>query len=330
MGNGIWTGDSHIPDMGALGDLGCRGGSLVIPKEFERSYLALELKAGKKRLELVLHGLTNEQCRKAGAVHSDSISELVSHLIKNEFLALNEACERLAASEKQSSGVERGTRFVQRRKQAEPNRSIESLLAEFEVVRSAIIRFVEQGAGNNPHYGTLAEVSVARFNDHIGQIERWRDSQLVGFSAMRLRTDALEPELNAAILEIGKEDFLLGNFDLQSLFSEPLNRYYSDEFVLWLGSELTGGKQAAFQRLADLLEPVHTVLEMGLGCVDIFRVVSSFQDSKGDLISEWEAVLGGPYSTGAAIRWRTVRVWKQRVVIAERIEALESVGQKGT
>jgi len=48
------------------------------------------------------------------------------------------------------------------------------------------------------------------------------------------------------------------------------------------------------------------------------------------LISEWEAVLGGPYSTGAAIRWRTVRVWKQRVVIAERIEALESVGQKGT
>ncbi len=89
-------------------------------------------------------------------------------------------------------------------------------------------------------------------------------------------------------------------------------------------------RQAAFQRLADLLEPVHTVLEMGLGCVDIFRVVSSFQDSQGDLISEWEAVLGGPYSTGVAIRWRTVRVWKQRVVIAERIEALESVGQKGT
>ena len=277
--------------MGALGDLGCRGGSLVIPKEFERSNLALELKAGKKRLELVLQGLTNEQCRKAGAVQSDSISELVSHLTKNEFRALNEACERLAASEKQSSGVERGTRFVQSRKQADPNRSIESLLAEFEVVRSAIIRFVEQGAGNNAHFGTLAEVCVARFNEHIGQIERWRDFQLVGFNAMRLRAEALETELNAAILEIGEEDFLLGNFDLQSLFSEPLNRYYSDEFVLWLGSELTSGKQAAFQRLADLLEPVHTVLEMGLGCVDIFRVVSSFQDSQGDLISEWEASL---------------------------------------
>ena len=141
---------------------------------------------------------------------------------------------------------------------------------------------------------------------------------------------ALESELNAAILEIGKKDFLLEDFDLQLLFSESLTRYYSDEVVLWLGSELTNGKQAAFQHLGDLLEPVHAVLEMGVGCVDVFRVVSSFQDSQGDSISEWEAVLGGPYSTGAAIRWRTVRVWRQRVVIAERIEGLASAGQKGT
>ena len=291
----------------------------MIPKEFERSNLALELKAGKKRMELVLRGLTNEQCGMAGAV-------LVSHLIKNEFLALNQACGRLAGSEKQSSGVERRTRFVERRRPADPSRSIESLLAEFEVVRSAIIRLVEQGARNSARYGTLAEICVARFNEHIEQIERWRDSQLVGFSATRLRAEALEPELNAAILEIGKENFLLENFDLQSLFSESLNRYYSDEVVLWFGSELIKGKQAAFQRLADVLEPVHTVLEVGVGCVDVFRVVSSFQDSQGDLISEWEAVLGGPYSTGAAIRWRTARVWKQRVVIAERIEGLASVG----
>jgi hypothetical protein len=299
-------------------------GSLVIPKEFERSNLAFELKAGKKRLELVLHGLTDEQCRMAGAVRSDSISELVSHLIKNEFLSLNGAYERLSGSDKQYSGVEWQTRFVDRRRHSEP-RSIQSLLAEFEVVRSAIIYLVEQDGGENAHYDTLAEICVARFNKHIEQIEWWRDCQLVGFSATRLRAEALEPELNAAILEIDREDFLLGNFDLQSLFSESLNRYYSDEAVLWLGGELTNGKQAAFQRLADVLEPVHTVLEMGLGCVDVFRVVSSFQDSQGDFISEWEAVLGGPYSTGAVIRWRTVRVWKQRVVIAERIEGLASV-----
>jgi len=295
----------------------------VIPKEFERSNLALELKSGKKRLGLVLHGLTDEQCGMAGAVRSDSVTELVSHLIRNEFLALNKASERLTGSEEQSSSREQRNRFVERRRLPD-SRSIESLLVEFEVVRSAIIRLVEQGAGNNPRYGTLAEICVVRFNEHIDQIERWRGSQLVGFSATRLRAEALEPELNAAVLEVGKQNFLLANFDLQSLFSESLNRYYSDEVVLWLGTELTNGKQAAFQRLADVLEPVHTVLEMGMGCVDIFRVVSSFQDSQGDLISEWEVVLGGPYSTGTAIRWRTVRVWKQRVVIAERIEGLAS------
>ena len=298
----------------------------MIPKEFERPNLALELKAGKERLELVLRGLTDEQCGMAGAVRSDSVTELVSHLIRNEFLALNKASERLTGSEGQSSSLEQRNRFVERRRLAD-SRSIESLLAEFTVVRSAIIRLVEQGPGdNNSHYGTVAEICVVRFNQHIEQIERWRGSQLVGFSATRLRAEALEPELNAAVLEVGKQDFLLGNVDLQSLFSESLNRYYSDEVVLWLGTELTNGKQAAFQRLAEVLEPVHTVLEMGVGCVDVFRVVSSFQDSQGDLISEWEAVLGGPYSTGAAIRWRTVRVWKQRVVIAERMEGLASAG----
>jgi hypothetical protein len=61
-----------------------------------------------------------------------------------------------------------------------------------------------------------------RFNEHIEQIERWKGSQLVGFSAARLRAEALEPELNAAVLEIGKEDFLLENFDLQSLFFRVL------------------------------------------------------------------------------------------------------------
>ena len=129
----------------------------MIPKEFERSNLALELKTGKKRLELVLHGLTDEQCGMAGAVRSDSITELVSHLIRSEFLALNEACERLAGSEEQSSGFEQRNRLLERRRLADPL-SIESLLAEFEVVRSAIIRLVEQGARNNPHYGALAEI----------------------------------------------------------------------------------------------------------------------------------------------------------------------------
>jgi hypothetical protein len=46
----------------------------VIPKEFERSNLALELKAGRKRLERVLDGLTDEQCAMAGAARSESVT----------------------------------------------------------------------------------------------------------------------------------------------------------------------------------------------------------------------------------------------------------------
>src|SRR5215470_6096423 len=198
----------------------------MTPKEFERPNLALELKTGKKRLERVLHGLTDDQCEMAGAVRSDSVTEVVSHLIRNEFLALNKASERRAGSEEQPSGVEQRSRFAERRWHAGPKRSIESLLAEFTVVRSAIIRLVEQGPGNHAHYGAVAEICIVRFNEHIKQIERWRRSQLIGFSPTRLRAEALEPRLNAAILEIGKEDFLLDNFDLQSLFSESLNRYY--------------------------------------------------------------------------------------------------------
>jgi len=87
------------------------------------------------------------------------------------------------------------------------------------------------------------------------------------------------------------EDFLLASFDLQSLFSESLNAITAMRLcVAW--NRIDQRKAGRVQRLADVLEPVHTVLEMGVGCVDVFRVVSSFQDSQGDLISEWEAVLG--------------------------------------
>jgi len=66
----------------------------VIPKEFERSNLAFGLKAGKKRLELVLHGLTDEQCGMAGALRSDSIGELVLHKSLDQM-----ACRRLTDSQ---------------------------------------------------------------------------------------------------------------------------------------------------------------------------------------------------------------------------------------
>jgi hypothetical protein len=39
----------------------------MTPKEFQKSNLAMELKAGKKRREDALHGLSDEQCERAGA-----------------------------------------------------------------------------------------------------------------------------------------------------------------------------------------------------------------------------------------------------------------------
>jgi hypothetical protein len=161
---------------------------------------------------------------------------------------------------------------------------------------------------------------VTRFNEQIDEIERWRNSEIVGFSAARLRVEEREAELNQAIVELSQEDFLVGNLDLKCLFSLLFDRFYSEDFVLWLGAYETNGRAAAFQRLADVLEPINTLLETGLASIVSFRATASVQDAEGNFITNWETVLGGSYATGIAVRWRTVRAWKSRMVIAERIE----------
>ena len=52
----------------------------MTPKEFQKSHLALELKAGKKRLEDALHGLSDEHCETAGAMGSGSVVDLLSEI----------------------------------------------------------------------------------------------------------------------------------------------------------------------------------------------------------------------------------------------------------
>jgi hypothetical protein len=58
------------------------------PKEFQKSNLALELKAGKKRLEDALHGGSDEQCEPARATPSGSVLDLLSEIVTRELLAL--------------------------------------------------------------------------------------------------------------------------------------------------------------------------------------------------------------------------------------------------
>src|ERR1700722_1055376 len=299
----------------------------MTPKQFQKSSLALELKTGKKRLEDALHGLNEEQCERAGTTRSGSVVALLSEIVTKEFVALMEISDRLPSlplnlfangdgRTPTASGAEKAT----------ANNSINNLLAEFGFLRSAVVRRVDDGGSDgaefNAKYSYITNVCVTNFNEQIDEIERWRLSEIAGFSAARLRAEAREAELNQAILDLSREDFLAGMFDLRSLFSVLFDRFYSEDIVQWLGTVESNGKAAVFQRMAAALEPMHTLLEMGVASIASFRVTATAQDAEGNFATDWEAVFGGAYSTGAAVRWRTVRAWKSRKVIAERIEDL--------
>jgi hypothetical protein len=302
----------------------------MTPKEFQKPSLAFDLKAGKKRLEDALQGLSDEQCQRAGATRSGSVVDLLSQIVTREFLVLMEVSDRLPILPTNSPANANGrTRAVSRAERLAADRSVENLLSEFRVLRSAVIRRLEESALQSARFNGkrahVADVCVTRFNEQVEAIERWRGSEIVGFSAARLRAEAREAELNQAIVDLGRENFLIGNFDLKSLFSILLDRFYSKDFVLWLSAQEVNGRTTASERMANLLEPINTLLETGLASIASFRATARSQDAEGNSITDWEAVLGGPYSTGRAFRWRTVRAWKSRLVVAERIEDLRSL-----
>ena len=298
------------------------------PKEFQKSKLAVELKTGKKRLEDALHGLSDEQCERGGATRSGSVLDLVSEIVTAEFLVLMEVSDRLPSLPTNILTGGGSAPAPSRTESLAANRSVENLLGEFGVLRSAVIgRFEDrklQGASIDVRHARVADVCVTRFSEAVEEIERWRRSEIVGFSAARLRAEACESELNQAIVDLSREDFLAGTLDLKSLFTLSFDGFYSGDLVLWLGTEETNGKAAAFQHMADMLEPINTLLEVGMASILSLRATASAQDAEGNFITDWETVFGGAYATGRAIRWRTVRAWKSRRVIAERIESLPS------
>ena len=299
----------------------------MTPKQFQKSNLALELKTGKKRLEGALHGLSEEQCETAGATRSGSVVDLLSEIVTKEFVALMEISDRLPSLPMNLlANVDGRTPTASGTEKATANNSINNLLAEFSFLRAAVVSRVDDGGSDgaefNAKYAYITDVCVTKFNEQIDQIERWRSSEIVGFSAARLRAEAREVELNQAIVDLSREDFLAGMFDLKSLFSVLFDRFYSEDIVQWLGAVESNGRAAMFQRMAAALEPMHTLLEMGLASIASLRVTATAQDAEGNFTTDWETVFGGAYSTGAAVRWRTVRAWKSRKVIAERIEDL--------
>jgi hypothetical protein len=298
-------------------------------KEFQKSNLALELNAGKKRLENALHGLSDEQCEAAGATRSGSIVDLLSEIVTKEFVTLMEVSDRLPNLPMNLFSNANGrTSTASGMEKPAASTSVDNLLAEFGFLRSAIVRRVDDGGSDaaelNAKYAYITDVCVTKFNEQMDEIERWRTSEIVGFSAARLRAEAREAELNQAIVDLSREDFLTGMFDLKALFSVLFDRFYSEDIVQWLGAVESNGRAAVFQRMAAALEPMHTLLEMGLASIASFRATASAQDAEGNFTTDWEAVFGGAYSTGVAVCWRTVRAWKSRMVIAERIEDLPS------
>jgi hypothetical protein len=299
----------------------------MTPKEIQKTHLAIELRAGKKRLEDALQGLSEEQCETAGATRSGSVLDLLSEIVTKEFVALMEVTDSLPSLPVDLWANANGRApTASGGEKAAANKSLDNLLAEFGFLRSALVRRVDDagsdGAEFNAKYAYITEVCVTRLYQQIAEIERWRGSEIAGFSAARLRAEAREAELNQAIVDLSREDFLIGNFELKSLFSVLLDRFYSEDFVLWLGAAESNGKPAAFQRMASVLEPMYTLLEMGLASIASFRATASAQDAEGNFATDWETVLGGTYATGVAVRWRTVRAWKSRKVIAERIQDL--------
>jgi hypothetical protein len=224
----------------------------MTPKEFQKSNLTVELKAGKKRLEDALRGLGDEQCERAGATRSGSVMDLLSEIVTNEFLALMEVSDRLLGLPMDHlANADGRIPIASGAKKAAAIKSVENLLTEFGVLRSAIIRRTEGREPQGAKHAYVVNVCVTRFNEQIDEIERWRSSEIVGFSAARLRAEAREAELNQAIVDLSREDFLAGDFDLKSLFSLLFDRFYSEDFVLWLGAGEANGRTAAFQCMAN-------------------------------------------------------------------------------
>src|SRR5580704_10709294 len=164
----------------------------MTPKEFQKSNLAVELKAGKKRLEDALHGLSDEQCEKAGTTRSGSVVDLLSEIVTKEFLVLMEVSDRLPSLPMNLLANADGRMpTASRAERRAANKSIENLLAEFGVLRSAVIHRIQdrkpQGTKFDAKYAYVTDVCVTRFSEQIDEIEFWRSSEIVEFSAARLR-----------------------------------------------------------------------------------------------------------------------------------------------
>jgi hypothetical protein len=104
----------------------------MIPKEYQNSNLALELKAGKKRLEDALHVLSDEQCERARGTRSGSVMDVLLELVATKFLALMEVSDRVPGLPMNHLANADGRMpIASGRERPTENKFVENLVAEF-------------------------------------------------------------------------------------------------------------------------------------------------------------------------------------------------------
>ncbi len=134
-----------------------------------------------------------------------------------------------------------------------------------------------------------------------------------------------EGQLNKALLDFCHTDFMMGPFDLSLLAAEMFGRFYSQDAVFWLGRDLLIGSNNVWKSLAVQIEVFVTLFEMGIAKVESLRVEQTIIDHEGQISTVWELILVGLYVNPQPIRWKTTRLWKNGMVVAEHIDEFDAL-----
>lgn len=139
-----------------------------------------------------------------------------------------------------------------------------------------------------------------------------------------------EGQLNEALLDFCHTDFMTGCFDLALLAAQAFDPFYSHDVAFWVGHDLFIGSDNAWRSLGVQIEPLITLFEMGIAKVESLRVDQTVIDNEGQITTLWELTLVGPYINPQPLRWKTTRLWKNGMVVAERIREFDALRTERT
>jgi len=111
----------------------------------------------------------------------------------------------------------------------------------------------------------------------------------------------------------------MGPIDLALLAAQAFDPFYSDDVAFWTGHDLFIGSDNAWRSLAVQIEPLITLFEMGIAKVESLRAEQTVIDYEEQISTLWELKLVGLHVNPQPLRWKTTRLWKNGVVVAERI-----------